>query len=304
MAELNKPSFEVKYTGNTGGDIFADAKPITAADLRELGQDITDSIFFNSDETSNIWKGLFVHLKTVAALPAYTVGTGGSGEQALLANSNGALTVDGVTPSFGSVTYVIVSEESPTTNNGVYRLFQGSVSSPWILSMRADSQEAVAITKAIYYVLNGTVNSDTFFRQETDNSGGTITGVVYQQFGVKTKTISISSAQILNSNSSPIELVPAPGANKYIQPIAVDLFFDYNSIAYATNTTAWVRYGTAQFANFDLSATADSLNLSIQGSTGPFGLNQAMDFFTTVGNPTAGNSTIKIVVTYRIISLA
>ena len=119
---------------------------------------------------------------------------------------------------------------------------------------------------------------------------------------VITDVISLSSAQILSSFTTPITLVAAPGSGKYIQVINLDYYFDWNSVAYATNTTAWTTYGGLQFSTLDLTKTSDDLMINTQGSNGPFSLNQAIAFTTTGGNPTAGNSTIKIIITYKIIT--
>lgn len=124
-------------------------------------------------------------------------------------------------------------------------------------------------------------------------------------------TVTISSAEILNSNSSPKTLIAAPGAGKIIEVISANAFFDYNSTPYATNTNMFIGYGSA----INVHSTAITL---IPGTADNFGKvildvggyaistaydNKALIIYTDSGNPTAGDSTMKVFITYRIITL-
>jgi len=54
MGTLAKAAFEAKYTNAGGAGIFRDSKPIVAANLRTLGDDISDSVLFSlNDQGSN-----------------------------------------------------------------------------------------------------------------------------------------------------------------------------------------------------------------------------------------------------------
>lgn len=55
MAELNKASWDTKYTSNGGSDIFRDSKPIIAADLRTEADDAGDSLLFKVDDLPKIF---------------------------------------------------------------------------------------------------------------------------------------------------------------------------------------------------------------------------------------------------------
>lgn len=87
--------------------------------------------------------GLTVHtavvLMTTTALPSNTYNNGSSGIGATLtATANGALTVDGTSPSVGN--RIGVKNESTTANNGIYTVTQvGSVSLPYILTRATDA---------------------------------------------------------------------------------------------------------------------------------------------------------------------
>lgn len=100
---------------------------------------------------------------TVSALPAntYNNGTGGIGAT-LTANSNGALTVDGVSPSLND--RVLVKNESTQANNGIYYLSQvGDGSHPYILTRTSDMDTNAQISGAFTFIESGTVNTGTGF---------------------------------------------------------------------------------------------------------------------------------------------
>ncbi len=122
-----------------------------------------------------------------------------------------------------------------------------------------------------------------------------------------TEIFTITSAEILNSNSVEIELIPAPGANKYISIISYDYYLDYNSSPYTTNTQARLKYFSGDFGVILLNPSTDTLNVDRHtsgGAIGPFILNQNVSFYTTSGNPVAGDSPLKIVIHYKIIDLS
>lgn len=137
---------------------------------------------------------------------------------------------------------------------------------------------------------------------------------LYARGEIFTATVSVSSAQILNSNSSPVQLIASPGAGKFISILSCDVYYDYNSVAYATNINTGLRYGsgTAIVASTQASAiinqTSDRFQKWLQENTLNVGStsiyeNQGIFFTTFAGNPTAGNGTLKFYITYVIIDL-
>ena len=125
-----------------------------------------------------------------------------------------------------------------------------------------------------------------------------------------TTTTVITSAQVLTSFTTPIELVPAPWAWKAIRVESIIATVDYNSAAYATNTTLEARYtnwsGTKVSADIAwlLTATADKY-VSVGGLEAELVLtaNAPVVVRTATGNPATGNSPITVTVNYRIVSL-
>jgi hypothetical protein len=52
---------------------------------------------------------------------------------------------------------------------------------------------------------------------------------------IKRATVSVSSADILDLHNTPVTLVAAPGAGKFLVPHRVSWYFEYGTVAYATD---------------------------------------------------------------------
>jgi hypothetical protein len=120
----------------------------------------------------------------------------------------------------------------------------------------------------------------------------------------------MSSAQILNCNSSPIVLVPAPGAGLTILVLSIYAKLDYNSAAYATNTQYVFGYSGG---GHSISGSLDGGFLSGAGDRYLYTFckegivssdtieNRAVVFRVNSGNPTAGNSPVYVTLVYAIV---
>lgn len=116
--------------------------------------------------------------------------------------------------------------------------------------------------------------------------------------------ITIPTASVLTANATPVELIAAPGAGKAIVLMETVMSIDFNSAAYATNTNVLIRRNTSTIFTVGgfLNASADAVNYQ-PGVAGAAALNQNINFQVDAGNPTAGNSDVKIKVWYRIIDV-
>lgn len=133
--------------------------------------------------------------------------------------------------------------------------------------------------------------------------------------GVFSTEVAIATADVLTGYASPVELVPAPGAGKIVLPLMILTTMDYNSAAYATNTTmrfGWddatagtaVLYGTqASIINQTTDMTAWFLPASSSVASLTSAVNKNFCFSVSTGNPTAGNSGLSIYTIYLIITL-
>lgn len=127
---------------------------------------------------------------------------------------------------------------------------------------------------------------------------------------VTTVKVSLTSAEILDLFNTPKQLVAAQGSNTIILPLRVLVYGHYGTATYATNTTLQFATGTLFSTNFSsaLGFSADqlatyTLTTNAGTSTPTNSINAALMLTTTGGNPTTGDSTIDVYVTYTTITL-
>lgn len=121
------------------------------------------------------------------------------------------------------------------------------------------------------------------------------------------KKTSLTSLQILALNSTPIELLPAPGAGMAYQIEDVYVRYNHVSAAYATNTTLIFRFGSnTTFASNStiLTSVANRTSYIVKAAAAGTTLEQIAsntNFLAIVGtgNPTGGDGTIDIYVFYK-----
>lgn len=111
----------------------------------------------------------------------------------------------------------------------------------------------------------------------------------------------ITSAQILNSFTSPVELIPAPGAGKIIWIDSIG-FFRTAGTVYATNTNARFRHlGDGGGVPLLLNATTGLMNTSVTISSFANTINKPFVFTTLTDDPETGTFDIFYSIKYRII---
>jgi hypothetical protein len=119
---------------------------------------------------------------------------------------------------------------------------------------------------------------------------------------------SLSSAQILALNTTPVQLLPAPGAG--IAYMLMDCYarINYNTITYVSAGSMQVLYAGAGIVMYTNNALIPStvtrtgvfVPMAINGTaTSQVLANTAINVQVNIGNPTNGNSTIDIYLTYR-----
>lgn len=120
----------------------------------------------------------------------------------------------------------------------------------------------------------------------------------------------ISNAAILTGNSSPVTLISAPGAGKFIHIVGpVVSKFNYVTAAFATNTTWRLLYGASPIDTFASQINQTFINIGVMnitdwviGSTSVE--NAALRWDIQTGNPTGGGtSTLRIRFRYEILTL-
>lgn len=124
--------------------------------------------------------------------------------------------------------------------------------------------------------------------------------------------ISLSSSQILNCNTSPVELISAPGSGNAIVVHQAVCKLTYGTTTYATGSIG-VYYGTslssATLSDFDfpIESTASAMfrnnGLNSANSGNELHMNESIVFYQPASDPTTGDGTAKIKIWYTIESL-
>jgi hypothetical protein len=126
-----------------------------------------------------------------------------------------------------------------------------------------------------------------------------------------TAKLTIASADVLTLSSSQIEIIPPQGAGTAIEVISASIKINFNTTAYATNTTIAIGNLTTTDIMFSLpclDSTVETMRSLILNQATSVTDTQILENASIVvgvsgGNPTAGDSDITIYVTYRIITL-
>lgn len=116
--------------------------------------------------------------------------------------------------------------------------------------------------------------------------------------------ISLSSAQILNINSTPQTLVAAPGVGYIIRPIDFISKYTYGTTTYATNVFLRAYYNTSTnyYQIADISKLTDYMIINRSSDIVPLE-NKSIKITEPSGNPTTGDGTIIIGIWYKIIAI-
>lgn len=134
-------------------------------------------------------------------------------------------------------------------------------------------------------------------------------------FPVLKNVVDVSSAQVLSMYTTPVLLVPSPGANRVIFVHDFFVEYAYGGTPYANGSGFSLQYGSAGsgagLVNFNS-------NINPNGSASDFGgdpgvplqnfypvtdyINQGIYASTSINNFTAGNGTFRVTIFYTIIA--
>ena len=149
--------------------------------------------------------------------------------------------------------------------------------------------------------------NDTDQRLFVRSSGG-ILEIATGGGELKRAQVTLTSAQVLALNSTPITLV-AGITGKEIQVVNASAYLKYNSATYATNVNMGLKASSAAAADiqakFDISGTVDSKGtFTFHNTNKNIVTGDALVIFVDNGDPTTGNSEIVVDVLYRITDIA
>ena len=156
-------------------------------------------------------------------------------------------------------------------------------------------------------------DSDVFYFGQNGTEYQLPFSSIKEAFGnVQAAELSIPTASVLTLNATPLEIVAAPGAGYAIEVVAASFYSAFVSAAYATNTTMQLINDTATTAQFDVLINYTVTNhrkfgtvaLTAGGAAATQIIsNKSLKVKVATGNPTAGDSDIKVYVLYRIITI-
>lgn len=124
-------------------------------------------------------------------------------------------------------------------------------------------------------------------------------------------TVNVSSAQFLNLNSSPVQLIAAAGSGTCVLPTEIAVFYIYGGTAYVISTgNLRYAYGSAQ-SYTPVSASAANVTGAVANTlftdinafavgtlTTSICINQALNWLSSVANPSTGNGTFVLLIKY------
>lgn len=120
-----------------------------------------------------------------------------------------------------------------------------------------------------------------------------------------TVKISLTKNQILNIYDTPIQLVPAPGVGKFIQPFTITSNFKFVNTEYTINNVLRAYCGNVTdnaIAGFVISGTQNIFQTQT-ASNATINTNTALMISQQNGNPGDGDGTLDLYITYKIITL-
>ena len=158
---------------------------------------------------------------------------------------------------------------------------------------------AITPTTLIHIVTTGDTtqsSSGSSYKAELNQIATTVGG--YQYYSA----VTVSSAQTLTLFSSPVEILPAPGANKYYD-FKVYFEYTYNSSPYTSNTIFLADNTNKRVTKEFYIEGSDNVILvsSMDAQSNLSTVNSNLSLETTVSDPTVGDGSLKIKIYYNIV---
>ena len=126
-----------------------------------------------------------------------------------------------------------------------------------------------------------------------------------------TTSLVLSAGEIKTLNTTPIELVAAPGSGKVVKIQSIVANLTFGTVAFATNTNLQIITSGASVSQYELDmlgATVSTIRQMKDNTTSNVAHTQLLDntavnVIAETGDPTTGDGTVTIYATYDIITL-
>ena len=123
--------------------------------------------------------------------------------------------------------------------------------------------------------------------------------------------VSISSAQLLNLNSSPVTVISAPGAGKVIEVMNCMVKYNFGTTPYVCAGGLTLRNPSSTLRQLNIAqniiqqtfSTITHTNSYDAGNDTAIVVNEPIQFEAKTANPTSGDGTVDLYIYYRIVTL-
>lgn len=167
-------------------DAVTGARNINGARITGAATPLNDSDLATKGYIDSVAQGLDVKAAVKVATTGALAGSYATSGQTLTANSNGAIQVDGVTPTASD--RILLKDQADGTQNGIYVVTTvGDGSNPFVLTRAADFNTNAEINAGSFmFVEAGSTNTSKSFIQSVANPTLDTTALVFTIFGDNT----------------------------------------------------------------------------------------------------------------------
>lgn len=290
----------ISLNGNTitstdsNGDLILDANGTGDIDVNSnkivnVATPTADNDAANKAYVDGVVNGLDVKESCQLATTGNLTATYDNGAGTLTAGSNGALSVDGVTPSVDD--RILVKDQTTQTQNGIYKVTTvGDGSTAFVLTRAPDADTAAELTGGTFFFVEaGSANADNGY-VATHNGTPTFgtTSITFSQFSGAGQ---ISAGDALTKTGNQLDVA--------VDDSSIEISSDALQVKASGITNAMLAgsIANAKLSNSSIAIGGITFNLGDTDATPAFDLSDATNYPTssltgTIANNQLANSTV------------